>query len=270
MKKIKVGLIGCGAIGARLAQSIQTQFSEHAQLAYICEHRTDKARQLMRRIRSRAELADFDEAVEYSDFLIEAATPDTATHLIHKAVPLGKTLLIMSVGGLLNVNDGWLKKYPEASILCPSGALAGVDGVLAAREAGPIQVKLITRKPPIALEGAPYFKGKKISTLLKGKTPACVFKGTAIQAVQGFPKNINVSMILSLAGAGAAKTQVEIWTARGWTKNEHEIHVKGKFGEFVSRTVNVPSPDNPKTSYLAVLSAIAMMRKYFSSVKIGT
>lgn len=270
MKKIKVGLIGCGAIGARLAQSLQTHFSEYAHLAYICEHRTDKARELLRKIHSRAELADFDETIEYSDFLIEAATPDAATALIHKAVPLGKTLLIMSVGGLLNVNFKWLKKYPESSILCPSGAVAGIDGVLAAKEAGPIRVKLITRKPPQALEGAPFFKGKSVVSFLKGKNPACVFKGTAVQAVKGFPKNINVSMILSLAGAGASKTKVEIWTARGWTKNEHEFQVDGKFGTLQCRTANVPSPDNPKTSYLAVLSAIAMMRKYFASTKIGT
>lgn len=270
MKKIKVGLIGCGAIGARLAESIQTHFSEFAELAYICEHRTDKARHLLRKIHSRAELADFDETIEYSDFLIEAATPDLATNLIYKAVPLGKSMLVMSVGGLLAVSPRWLRKYPESSVICPSGAVVGIDGVLAAREAGPIKVKLITSKPPEALEGAPYFKGKKIAGLLQGREPVCVFRGSAEKAVGGFPKNINVSMILSLAGAGAKKTKVEIWTARGWTRNEHEIQVSGKFGKIECRTSNVPSPDNPKTSYLAVLSAIACLRKHFYSVKIGT
>ncbi len=270
MKKVKVGLIGCGAIGARLAQSIQTHFSEFAQLAYICEHRTDKARQLLKKMNSRAELADFDETIEYSDFLIEAASPDLATNLISKAVPLGKSMLIMSVGGLLAVSPRWLRKYPESLVLCPSGAVAGIDGVLAARESGPLKVKLITRKPPEALEGAPYFKGKRVAGLLKGREPVCLFRGTAEKAVEGFPKNINVSMILSLAGAGAKKTKVEIWTARGWDRNEHEIQVEGKFGKIECRTNNVPSPDNPKTSYLAVLSAIACLRKYFYSVKIGT
>ena len=120
------------------------------------------------------------------------------------------------------------------------------------------------------MEGAPFFKGKKVSTLLKGKIPKCVFRGTAQRAIESFPKNINVSIILSLAGAGAARTQVEIWTARGWTKNEHEIQVKGKFGQLACRTENVPSPDNPKTSYLAILSAKACLRKIFAPLKIGT
>ncbi|HCM42795.1 MAG TPA: aspartate dehydrogenase [Candidatus Omnitrophica bacterium] len=270
MKKVQVGLIGCGAIGARLAQALQTHFSEFARLAYICEHRTDKARDLLKKMHSRAELADFDETIEYSDFLIEAATPDLATNLISKAVPLGKSMLIMSVGGLLAVSPRFFRKYPESSVLCPSGAVVGIDGVLAARESGPLKVKLITRKPPEALEGAPYFKGKKVAGLLKGRSPVCLFRGTAEQAVAGFPKNINVSMILSLAGSGAKKTKVEIWTARGWSRNEHEVQVEGKFGKIECRTSNVPSPDNPKTSYLAVLSAIACLRKYFYSVKIGT
>lgn len=270
MKKVKVGLIGCGAIGSRLAQCLQTHFSDFAQLAFICEHHTDKARQLLKKIKSRAELADFDEVIEYSDFLIEAANPDVAAHLIHRAAPLGKTILIMSVGGLLAVDPKWLKKYPGARILCPSGAVAGIDAVLAAREAGPISVKLVTRKPPRALEGAPFLKGKNVNAFLRGNAPKCIFRGTAAQAVKGFPKNINVAMILSLAGAGAAKTQVEIWTAKGWNKNEHEVHVQGRFGSLTCRTANVPSPDNPKTSYLAVLSAMACLRKHFYSVKVGT
>ncbi|HQL41356.1 MAG TPA: aspartate dehydrogenase, partial [Candidatus Omnitrophota bacterium] len=31
-----------------------------------------------------------------------------------------------------------------------------------------------------------------------------------------------------------------------------------------------PCPDNPKTSYLAVLSALQTLKQYFQSVKIGT
>jgi aspartate dehydrogenase len=32
----------------------------------------------------------------------------------------------------------------------------------------------------------------------------------------------------------------------------------------------VPSPDNPKTSYLAVLSAIATLKKIASKIRVGT
>ena len=37
------------------------------------------------------------------------------------------------------------------------------------------------------------------------------------------------------------------------------IHQRGDFGKFFARTENLPSPDNPKTSYIAALSAIAAL-----------
>jgi predicted dinucleotide-utilizing enzyme len=43
--------------------------------------------------------------------------------------------------------------------------------------------------------------------------------------------------------------------------NIHEINVKGDFGEFTFLTRNVASPINPKTSMLAVYSAIATLKK---------
>jgi len=52
--------------------------------------------------------------------------------------------------------------------------------------------------------------------------------------------------------------------------NSHEVEVKGEFGHLIARTDNVPSPQNPKTSYLAILSAIATLKNIFSLVKVGT
>ncbi|MHC1582981.1 MAG: aspartate dehydrogenase domain-containing protein, partial [Candidatus Syntropharchaeia archaeon] len=42
------------------------------------------------------------------------------------------------------------------------------------------------------------------------------------------------------------------------------------FGRFYSRVENVPSPKNPKTSFLAALSAIATLKKIANPIQIGT
>jgi len=42
------------------------------------------------------------------------------------------------------------------------------------------------------------------------------------------------------------------------------VEVEGEFGRMVSRTENLPSPDNPKTSRLAAFSAIATLRKIYA------
>jgi aspartate dehydrogenase len=44
------------------------------------------------------------------------------------------------------------------------------------------------------------------------------------------------------------------------TTNRHEILATGSFGEIRIAVSNVPSPGNPKTSFLAVLSAIECLR----------
>ncbi|MQY54522.1 MAG: DUF108 domain-containing protein, partial [Methanosarcinales archaeon] len=50
----------------------------------------------------------------------------------------------------------------------------------------------------------------------------------------------------------------------------HEIEAKGKFGKLFVRVENVPSTANPKTSYLAALSAIATLKSISHPIRVGT
>ena len=56
-------------------------------------------------------------------------------------------------------------------------------------------IKMITRKPPAGLEGAPYLRERNIT--LAGLTqPLKVFDGTAREGARGFPANVNVAAAL--------------------------------------------------------------------------
>ena len=85
-----------------------------------------------------------------------------------------------------------------------------------------------------------------------------------------FPQNINVAGILSLAGIGPDKTRVRIVASPSATRNTHEIVIESDSGRIITRTENVIHPDNPKTSYLAVLSAAALIRQILDPGRIGT
>jgi len=101
--------------------------------------------------------------------------------------------------------------------------------------------------------------------------PFTLFEGTAKDAVRLFPKNINVAALLSLAGLGSEKTLVRIVADSNTNKNTHEIHAEGKFGKMTFTIENFPDANNPKTSRLAILSAIETLRKYCSDdIQIGT
>jgi aspartate dehydrogenase len=69
-----------------------------------------------------------------------------------------------------------------------------------------------------------------------------------------------VAAVLGLAGIGIEKTRVRIIADPHTDRNEHEIIVNGKFGEMTISVRNIPSPNNPRTSFLAVLSAIECLR----------
>jgi aspartate dehydrogenase len=97
-----------------------------------------------------------------------------------------------------------------------------------------------------------------------------IFSGDVATAVRLFPQNINVAATLSLASQCKEKISVRILASPGYKNNVHEIEVVSASGKIFSRTENVASPDNPKTSFLAALSAIATLRNILGAVKIGT
>ena len=97
-----------------------------------------------------------------------------------------------------------------------------------------------------------------------------LFEGSARDAVREFPANVNVAGTLSLAGIGYDDTTVRVICDPDITRNIHEIEVRGEFGRFTVRMENLPSPDNPKTSYIAALSAIATLKKLTEPIWVGT
>jgi len=270
MKKLKIGLIGCGAIGRAIAQFLTREFPHRVQIAYVCEHQPQKVLALCKELGIQPRVESLRGLIQQSDFVIEAAGTQAAGEAAALALRAHKQIMVMSAGGLIS-DSRWLKevKSSRGNLWVPSGAVAGLDGLLAAREAGLKRVRLITRKPPAALQGADYFK-KRPFPPLRGKKQVCIYRGTAKQAVVDFPQNVNVAAVLSLAGLGAAKTRVEIWTSRGYRGNCHEIQIESAAGEISVRLNNVPAAGNPKTSALAFYSAMALLRRIFSSVRVGT
>ncbi|MFC1644212.1 aspartate dehydrogenase, partial [Candidatus Omnitrophota bacterium] len=214
--------------------------------------------------------AGIKEIIDESDLVIEAACGEIVPDVVKAALDKGKDVIVMSIGGLLGSEDLLeAARKKGVKVILPSGAIAGIDAVKAAKTAGIESVTLTTRKPPKSLKGAPYLSEKNIDVdTLTGET--VIFEGSATEAIKGFPKNVNVSALLSIAGIGAEKTRVRIVVSPEYTRNTHEIEVKGSAGILTMRTENVPSPDNPKTSYLAALAAVASLREYFDTVRIGT
>ena len=275
MRKFKVGIVGCGAIGTALAKVLikDRKLNFRAVLSAVCDKDPDHAQKLLRTVKKKLLVLSLPEIVKHCDFVIEAAHPSISSSVAELALKNNKYVLIMSVGGLLKFPFKQLRDLiakTSGRLYCPSGAIAGVDALLAAQVGGIRRVRLVTTKPPQALKGAPYFKTHDFPEFRHGEEKKVVFRGSALQASKAFPQNINVAAILSLAGIGPKKTEVEIWATQVAGTNRHEVTIEGNFGTIRTTTENIPAPDNPKTSYLAILSAAATLRKAFTTLRLGT
>jgi aspartate dehydrogenase len=153
--------------------------------------------------------------------------------------------------------------------MVPSGAIVGLDALRGVGEDTIHEVRMITRKPPSGLAGAPHLENNGISVANLSE-PLKVFEGSAEEGARGFPANVNVAAAVGLAGVGAALTKLEIWADPGVTRNLHEIHVRAKAANFRLFIENVPSVENPKTGRLVAMSVMATLRRLTSPLVVGT
>ncbi|HKG30265.1 MAG TPA: aspartate dehydrogenase [Nitrososphaeraceae archaeon] len=276
----KVGIIGCGTIGSELALAIDSGKVKKASLLLLY----DKVENAVVKLKSKLEnsntttFSNFSQFISSSafantDIIVEAASQDAVRKFAKTIIQSGKDLIIMSVGALTDgdllheLSDIASKK--EVHIYVPSGAIAGIDAIRSIRHLLK-SVTISTTKTPKALAGAPFFEKTRIKpeSITKKRL---IYEGTARDAVKKFPSNVNVAAALGLAGVGMDATKVKIIADPAISVNQHEITAKGKFGEIKILLQNTPSPSNPKTSYLAVLSAVECLRSISDdNIRIGT
>jgi aspartate dehydrogenase len=270
-EKIKIGIIGCGTIGSEIAKAVDRDFQPQAVLIALSDLDQSKAQALKKKLTGKPLVLDTDSLIGKSDLVIEAASAGVSNEIAKKGASLKKDVMIMSVGGIIRHYEALFNLAAKAGsrIYLPSGAICGLDGVKAAAIGKISKAELTTRKPPASLAGAPFIEKNKIN--LNGITSeTIIFEGSALEAIEGFPANINVSCVLSIAGLGPQKTLVKIITSPEYKRNTHEVILEGEAGRIFTRTENVPSPSNPKTSHLAILSAIATLKQILGPAKVGT
>jgi aspartate dehydrogenase len=264
MPERKVGLVGCGTIGSQLALAVDSHRVANASLVALFDVSKGNLESLKEKLQgSPKAYSDFGGFLASgADIVVEAASQDAVRAFGRQVLEAGKDLMVMSVGALADGTFlGELLRAAERKgrrIYVPTGAIAGIDAIRSVRHLLE-SVTLTTTKSPKALAGAPFFKTSKVD--LEGIAKSTViYEGPAAKAVAAFPANVNVAAVLSLAGIGVDKTKVKIVADPQATTNQHEIVATGSFGEMKITVSNVPSPGNPKTSFLAVLSAIECLR----------
>ncbi len=261
MAILKIGIVGCGTIGSALARAID-EGRVPARLSGLASRTRVRAEELARSLRTPAPVLSISEVVRVSDLVVEAATGKALEEIVPACLRERKDVFVISVGGLLG-HEEWFREAEAQGcrILIASGAIAGLDGLRGAVVGRVDSVTLTTRKPPKGLAGAPFLveRGMPLDDL---RDETVIFEGTAREACEGFPTNVNVSAALSLAGVGPDQTRVRIIAVPGGTFNQHRIEVRGEFGRLTVEIENVPSATNPRTGLLSIYSSIAFLADY--------
>ncbi len=253
-----LGIVGCGAIGSFIARSLSKD------LSIGVFDVNEKAAEVLSSELGVEVFSSQEELLSRCSVIVESASIKAARKVLEEALPLQKKIVIMSVGVFADVE--FLRKVESlaeehnSEVYIPSGAVGALDALRSAR---PVleDVKLVTTKPPSALRGAPCYREVDKKTRL--------FSGNALQAIKCFPRNVNVAVAVSLAGIGVERTRVEVYADPEEKLNVHEIYARGEFGRMYFRVENLPTPENPKTSYLASLSAVETVRGIFRRIRFG-
>lgn len=258
---MRIGMLGCGNIGTFLLQSLnETNAAEKIVAIYSRNYEKTSAIAEQFGAQSYESIDDFVAA--NLDIVIEVATIEVVKNAAVKVLKNNTPLIVSSIGAFSDAD--FLNEVKETSerhnvnVFVPSGAVGGLDVLQSANVLqGLKSVQLTTRKPSHTLQGAENIATEKV-----------VFEGRAKEAIDLYPRNMNVAIAISLAGIGPDKTTVRLVADPHVEKNIHTITAHGDFGRFSIEVSNEAMPQNPKTSYLAALSVLSSVKEQSRRIKI--
>ncbi len=268
-RPLRVAVAGLGAVGMEVARRLAAGL-EDLTLAAVSARDRAAAETRMAGVDASVPVMPAETLAEVADVVVECAPAAVFPLIAEPALRAGRVLVPIGVAALMeHLHLVEVARASGGRILVPSGALLGLDAVRAAAEGDIHSVRMVTRKPPGGLAGAPYLQahGIDVSGLSE---PLRVFCGSAREGAAGFPANLNVAAALGLAGVGLDRTELEIWADPGVTRNCHRIVVESDSARFTLEIENIPSSANPRTGRLVANSVVATLKRLVSPLVVGT
>ena len=116
MAKSSIGIVGCGAIARAVLRAVDGGVLD-VSVAGVTSRDADKARAFLATLQSPVGYLSRGELIEASDIVVEAAGPHVVPDLATATFDAGKSLVLISVGALLDhpeianqdpYGEGWL------------------------------------------------------------------------------------------------------------------------------------------------------------------
>ena len=174
-KKIRVAVAGLGAIGKALSTKLAAGAVPGIELTAVSAKNHDKANEFVKTLAHPVKVLRIEDLEPEADIVVECAPAEFLGDIVTPFLKKQKKAIVLSVGAILFRQDLLdVAKQTGGVIMVPTGALIGLDAMLGAAEGKIHSVRMVTRKPPKGLEGAPHLIENNIS--VKGLTePLKVF-----------------------------------------------------------------------------------------------
>ncbi|MDB4837909.1 aspartate dehydrogenase [Marinomonas sp.] len=272
--RLKVGIIGLGAIGGHVANCIEKGEAGNAELvALVCRDKTKYLK--INEGQSDAFKALISDDIEtlfaaQPDIVIEAAGQSSLNQYGIAILERGVDLLVSSIG--LFTDDETLKKFTltaeqsGAKMLLSAGALPALDWMSASSLSAVEKVSITQEKPVISWKGTYAEALTDLDVLIE---PTCFFEGTAREAANLFPKSSNISAMLALATVGLDSTEVRLVADPINPNMNTVIEFESEVGNMQLSCQGIPSQSNPSTSTGVPLSIVKSIRNLSSPIHYG-
>ncbi len=261
---IRLGVIGCGAIGTVLLEYLANyipgpgQPQLHLHKVIVPERSRARVSALLHRLGLQAQVvSELGRHCAPLDIWVECAGHEALRRHVVPALAQGSSVVVCSVGAC--AHEELLIELEQASrlgggrIQFVAGAIGAIDALAAARHSGLTEVCYQGIKPALAWKNTPAEQVLDLDTLQEA---TLFFEGTAREAAQHYPQNANVAATIALAGIGFEKTRVQLIADPQAAHNQHRIQARGGFGSLAFEVQGRTLPDNPKTSALTAYSVI--------------
>jgi aspartate dehydrogenase len=253
--KVKLGLIGYGAIG----KHIEAAGLENIELVSV----------LVKRPRNEGRLTHDPERffAHGFDAVVECAGHEAVRAHGERVLDRGADLLVTSVGAF--TDDALFDRLLAAAkangrrLILPSAGIGALDILSGAAVGGLDSVTVTVRKDPSAWKGT---VAETLCDLDALTEPLVLFDGPVREGARLYPQNVNISAAAAIAGIGLDRTRVMIVADPTITTHIVELEARGAFGHFTFKEDVAVSEENRKTGKLVTMAMVKSVRQLASTL----
>ncbi len=262
----KLGLIGFGAIGRRVAAAFAGGTLEGIGVPAALVRRPPPggaAPPLLMNDAERFLALGLDAVLECAGHAALAAYGE-------RVLAAGADLLVTSVGALADA--ALLERLLAAArgagrrLILPSAGIGALDILAAAAVGGLESVHVTVRKDAASWHGTPAALSHDLARLVSA---AMLCDGPVREGARLYPQNVNIAAAVALAGIGFERTRLTIVADPSIANHVVEVTAAGAFGRFDFARRSCPARRTAETGRLVAMALVKTIRQLSSTLVVG-